>query len=111
MSHQILPNALSEIFMQAITSHKLTLADRYGLAAMLCDGLINDEEKRAIDRILYGVRQGRIQLVDDLSVLKLPRADRLKGSFHPNRFNVYKFMNSGNAQFSAKARSLGAAKR
>ncbi len=78
MSHQILPNALAEIFTCAIASHKLTVADRYGLAAVLCDVSIDDEEKRAIDRILYGIRRGRIQLVDDLSALKLPRAERVK---------------------------------
>lgn len=110
-SYQLLPNAFSEIFMQAITSHKLTLADRYGLAVVLCNALINEEEKRAIDRILHGVRRGHIQLVDDLATPELPRAKRLKGSFHPNRFNVHKFMNSVNAQLSTKTRSLGAAKR
>ncbi len=111
MFHQLLPNALSEIFMQVVISHRLTLADRYGLAAALCNALIDEEEKRAIDRILHGVRRGHIQLVEDLSVPKLPRATRLKGSFNPNRFDVYKFVNSGNPQFSAKARSLGATKR
>ena len=110
LSHQILPDAFSELFVYSTTCHKLTLADRYGLAAALCNDLIEEEEKRAIDRILHGVRRGHIQLVDDLSALKLPKPTRLKGSFHPNRFDVNKFVNPMNAQLATKARSLGATK-
>lgn len=110
LSHQLLPNAFSEIFMHATTRHRLTLADRYGLAAALCNDLIEEDEKQAIDRILHGVRRGHIQLVDDLSTLELPKAPPQKESFHPNRFNVHKFVHPVNAQLSPKARSLGAAK-
>lgn len=110
LSHQLLPNAFSEIFRHATTNHQLSLADRYGLAATLCSALIEEEEKRAIDRILHGVRRGHIQLVEDLSTLELPKATQIKESFHPNRFNVHKFMNPVNAQLATKTRSLGATK-
>jgi hypothetical protein len=110
MFHQLLPNALSEIFMQAMTSQQLTLADRYGLAAAICNALIEEEEKRAIDRLLYAVRRGQIKIVADLSVLQLQQATPLNVSLHPNCFNIHKFVNSVNPQLSAKTRSLGASK-
>jgi len=63
------PTATSELLSQAIRSGKLTRADHSGLmAAVLSEGL-DEEEKNAIDRLLYAVRVGKIQLSDELSVL------------------------------------------
>ncbi len=63
----LLPHALSEMFAEVSTTHKLTRADRYGLLAALLDDSITEEERRALDRILYSLRKGRIQLVDEFS--------------------------------------------
>lgn len=67
MQLDILPSALSELFATAAISGSLTIADRYGiLAALLKDGLTL-EESAAIDRLLHGVRRGRVALVENLS--------------------------------------------
>lgn len=66
---ELLPCALPEMFAQISTSGKITLADRYGLmAAILKDG-IEEEEIRSIDRLLYSVARGRVQVVNELSSL------------------------------------------
>ncbi len=58
----LLPNAISDMFAQASNSGKLTTGDRYGLmAAMLSDSLA-DEDRAAIERLLYAVRRGRLSL-------------------------------------------------
>lgn len=73
MSTQIclLESALSELFAQAAESGYLTLADRYGLlAALLKAESLTDEEKHVIDRMLYAVNRGRLQLKDEVSAVQ-----------------------------------------
>jgi hypothetical protein len=100
LSYQLLPNAFSEIFVQATTQYQLTLADRYGLTAALCSSSITDEEKQAIDRILYGVRRGHIQVVPQLSAVQ--PGSQFHGSIDrgssldPNCFDVDKLVNPVN---------------
>jgi len=65
---QPLPSAISEIFLQTTLSGKITLADRYGLLAVLLDESISEEEICCIDRLFYSLRRGRVQIVDDLSM-------------------------------------------
>lgn len=65
----LLPGAISDLFAQASHTGKLTLADRYGLLAALVDDSTSDEEMQAVDRLLRAVRQGRVQLVDEISVV------------------------------------------
>jgi hypothetical protein len=69
-SHCLLPNGLSELFVQVVNTRKITLADRYGLMALLCKESTSDEELQVVNRILYALRQDRIQVIDDLSTLK-----------------------------------------
>ena len=64
---QPLPTAVSELFVQATISGKITLADRYGLLAVLMDQSISDEDLHCINRMLYAVRKGRMQVVQELS--------------------------------------------
>ena len=65
----LLPSAISELFSQVTQSGKLTRADRYGLmAAVMSEGL-DEEERTAIDRLLYAISRGRVQLVDEVSAL------------------------------------------
>jgi hypothetical protein len=66
---KLLPTALYELFATASVSGRLTLADRYGLMAALLEESLLDEELCVINRLLYAVRQGRIALVDEISVL------------------------------------------
>lgn len=66
----LLEGALPELFAQATQSGRLTKADRYGiLAALLQAETLTDEEKFAIDRMLFAVSRGRVQLVDEVSAV------------------------------------------
>ncbi|NEP44232.1 MAG: hypothetical protein F6K35_35420 [Okeania sp. SIO2H7] len=65
----LLPGAISDILASVADSFALTKADRYGLMAAILDDSLADEERRAIDRLLRSLLKGRIQLVDELSVI------------------------------------------
>lgn len=71
MPVQICPleSAIAELFAQATHSGSITLADRYGLMATLLQDSINEEDQRAIDRLLYAVRKNRLKVVDEISAL------------------------------------------
>lgn len=71
MSNQInlLPTALFELFAEATNSGRITLADRYGLMAALLQNTLSEEEQTILDRLLYGVRRGRLQVVNEISTL------------------------------------------
>lgn len=64
---QLLPGAISEIFATASHTHTLTKGDRYGLMAAMLDENLNDEERRAIDRIFRAVRRGLIHITNELT--------------------------------------------
>ncbi|MDX2097244.1 MAG: hypothetical protein SFW36_05660 [Leptolyngbyaceae cyanobacterium bins.59] len=68
-SVQPLPNAVSELFAQASNTGELTLADRYGILAVLLSESMSEEERRSIDRLLYAIGRGRVRVVNDLSAL------------------------------------------
>ncbi|HEY9674334.1 MAG TPA: hypothetical protein V6D11_23035 [Waterburya sp.] len=63
----LLPDAISELFVQVSSSGKITLADRYGLMAALLDESLAKEDRELIDRLLRAVRRGRLEVVDDIS--------------------------------------------
>lgn len=65
----LLPTALSDLFAQATTSGRITLADRYGLLAAMFDESLSDEERFSIDRLLRSVCRGRVKMVDELSAV------------------------------------------
>lgn len=65
----LLPSAISELFSQATRSGQLTRADRYGLMAVVMSEGLDEEERTAIDRLLYAISRGRVQLSDELSAL------------------------------------------
>ncbi len=64
----LLPCALSELFAQGSLSGCLTQADRYGLMAALLQEELCSQERSVIDRLIYGVRRGRLCLVDEISM-------------------------------------------
>lgn len=69
MSHPLPPSVvLSNLFAEVSSTGRMTLFDRQNLRDALLKGHPSDEEKQAIDRLLYAVRLGRIQ------VLKEPHA-------------------------------------
>ncbi len=66
----LLPTALSEMFVQVTATGKISQADRYGMMAALTDSSVNEDDRRSIDRILYALRRGQVHVVDELSILK-----------------------------------------
>ncbi len=64
----LLPSAFSELFASASHSGSLTQADRYGLMAALLEESLQDEERSALDRLLYAVQKGRVTPVNEISV-------------------------------------------
>jgi hypothetical protein len=71
MSYQLnlLPCALSDLYAEATTSGHITIADRYGLKAAILENSLTEEEQRILDRLLYAVRRGRLQMVNEISVV------------------------------------------
>lgn len=63
----LLPTALPELFAQSSSTGRLTLADRYGIMATILSTHSTQEDLHLIDRLLYGLRRGRIEVVDELS--------------------------------------------
>ena len=57
------PGAISEIFASATETGILTLSDRYGLLAASLDENLEEDERRAVNRILRAIRRGKIQMV------------------------------------------------
>lgn len=62
-----LPFGIAELFAEVNKSGQITIADRYGLLAALLEDTLTEEDKGAIDRILYSVRKGRLKVVNELS--------------------------------------------
>ena len=64
---RLLPFAIAELYAQVSHSGKITLADRYGLMAAVLEEGLDEDERDSIDRLLRGVRRGRLQVVDEIS--------------------------------------------
>ena len=65
MSHlTLLSTNLSDLFLSASLSGRLSQTDCSGLMAALEDEYINEEQKDIVSRILYGVNRGWIATVE-----------------------------------------------
>ncbi len=60
----LLPDAISEMFAQAMKTGKITLADRYGLMTAFLESALTEDERNSVNRLLYCVRKGRVEIVD-----------------------------------------------
>lgn len=60
---QLIPGAISEILASSSETGTLTLADRYGLLAAILDESLAEEERRAVNRLLFAVRKGRVRVI------------------------------------------------
>ncbi|HEY9848359.1 MAG TPA: hypothetical protein V6D28_02785 [Leptolyngbyaceae cyanobacterium] len=71
MSNQVnlLPYALADLFAEVVSTGRITVADRYGIMAALLDNTLSEEEYSMVDRLLYGIRRGWLQVVNDISVV------------------------------------------
>ncbi len=65
----LLPPTISEIFAQTSMTGTMTLANRSSLMIALLDESISEEERTSIDRLFYAIRQGWVQVVDELAVI------------------------------------------
>ncbi len=68
---RLIPGAVSDLFAQASTSGKVTVADRYGLMAAVLEDELSEDERMSIDRILYAFNRGRVKIVDEISCVSL----------------------------------------
>ena len=67
MNINVLPGALGEIFAQVSETSQLTQADRYGLMAAIVTEAMNEDEQRAMNRLLRSVVRERIQIANEIS--------------------------------------------
>lgn len=68
-SINLLPGAVAEILASATETGVITQADRYGLMAALLDESLNEEEARAVNRLLRFIAKGRVQVVKEISAI------------------------------------------
>jgi hypothetical protein len=99
---KLLPNVLSELFAQAISSGCLSFGDHYRLRAALLDESLSDEERAAIERLLYAVRKGRICLVDEISSEIKPEILEFDTSQLRNLTNEHSRSDSGQSVLLAR---------
>lgn len=64
-----LQSALSDLFAQVSASRQVTLADRYGLLAVMLNGDLSDEDHMAIDRLLRAVQRGQVCITNEISAI------------------------------------------
>lgn len=60
----LIPGSIAAILAEASESKCLTKADRYGLMAAIFDERLPEEERQAVNRVLYSVLRGRIKVID-----------------------------------------------
>lgn len=60
----LIPGSIAAILAEAGDTKCLTKADRYGLMAAIFDERLPEEERQAVNRVLYSVLRGRIKIVD-----------------------------------------------
>ncbi|MBC6424819.1 MAG: hypothetical protein GDA38_27710 [Hormoscilla sp. SP12CHS1] len=56
---KLIPGAIAEILA---SSGVLTLTDRYGLMAAILDESLDEQEQRAVNRLLRAVLRGKIKI-------------------------------------------------
>jgi hypothetical protein len=61
----LLPVSISELFAEVSNTGKITLLDQAVLLAAISNDTTPEEEKQAIERILYAIRLGRVQVIED----------------------------------------------
>jgi len=64
---ELIPGAISEMFVSTSETKVVTLADRYGIMAALMNEFIGEEELQTLNRLIRYIVKGRIQVVNQLS--------------------------------------------
>lgn len=60
----LIPGSIAAILAEVSDTKCLTKADRYGLMAAIFDERLPEEERQAVNRVLYSVLRGRIEIID-----------------------------------------------
>lgn len=63
---KLLPGSISEMLATARETGQLKRADQYGLMAALLEESLSEDETRAINRLLRSVKQGKVEVRNDL---------------------------------------------
>ncbi|MGL5194203.1 MAG: hypothetical protein ACRC8Y_11510 [Chroococcales cyanobacterium] len=66
----LLPGAIPELLATVQDTHCITKADRYGMMAAILDDSLSDEDRFSLDRLLRSFCRGRVQVVDELSIVR-----------------------------------------
>lgn len=59
---QLIPGAIAEMLASVADTGTLTLSDRYGLMAASMDDTLDEDERRAVNRLLRAVLRGRVKI-------------------------------------------------
>lgn len=65
MSSQSLSLAISDLYARTIVTGKITYSHRRVLMEAICSAGLGDEERSAIDRLLWATVRGRLTIVDE----------------------------------------------
>lgn len=65
---QLIPGAIAEILASTTDSGVLTLTDRYGLMAAILDESLDEQDRRAVNRLLRAVLRGKIKVAHQTSL-------------------------------------------
>lgn len=61
---QLIPGSIAEILASSRETGCITKSDRYGLLAATLDESLDQEDREAVNRLLYAIRRGKIQIID-----------------------------------------------
>jgi hypothetical protein len=65
MTSQNLAFAISELYARTITTGQITVSHRRILREAICSPGLAEEERSAIDRLLWATVRGRLTIVDE----------------------------------------------
>lgn len=68
---QLIPGAIAEMLASTSDSGLLTLTDRYGLMAAILDESLDEQEQRAINRLLRAVLRGKLKVTNKIPMQNL----------------------------------------
>ena len=63
---KLLPGSIAEMLATARQTGQLKRTDQYGLMAAVLEESLSEDETRAINRLLRSVKQGKVEVRDDL---------------------------------------------
>ncbi|TVQ58599.1 MAG: hypothetical protein EA366_06445 [Spirulina sp. DLM2.Bin59] len=63
---KLLPGSIAEMLATARQTGQINRADQYGLMAAVLEESLSEDEVRAINRLLRSVKQGKVQVREDI---------------------------------------------